>query len=158
MTAQAQPLVGLDLVSPVGPELRPEWSMRLVMDVALGTSTDSILEAHDLQHHQLERIMTIPTFVLQVKDLRKKLEEEGASFKLKCQLQADFYLAKVHEKIMDPTTDEKVFTRLVEDVVRWGGLDAPQPVNAGGALGGFSINISFPSDDKRGIVIEGNKP
>lgn len=158
MTSKAHPLVGLDLVSPVGPELRPEWSMRLVMDVALGTSTDSILEAHDLQMHQFERIMTLPTFVLQVKDLRKKLEEEGASFKLKAQLQADFYLAKVHEKIMDPDTDEKVFTRLVEDVVRWGGLDTPQPVNTGGALGGFSINISFPTDSKRGIIIDGNTP
>lgn len=158
MTSQVQPLVGLDLVSPVGPELRPEWSMRLVMDVALGTSTDSILEAHDLQMHQFERIMQIPTFVLQVKDLRKKLEEEGASFKLKCQLQADFYLAKVHEKIMDPSTDEKVFTRLVEDVVRWGGLDAPQPVNGQGALGGFSISISLGGEQPRGITIGGNTP
>jgi hypothetical protein len=148
---------GLQLVSPVGPEMRPEWSMRLVMDVALNASTESILEAHDLQHHQLDKITACPTFALQVADLRKQLEKEGASFKLKAQLQADFYLAEVHKKIMDPNTDERVFTRLVEDVVRWGGLDTPQPVGGqNGGLGGFQINISFSEESRqRGITIEG---
>lgn len=141
-----------------GPELRPEWSMHLVMDVALGTSTASILEVHQLVHHQFERILQEPTFVLQVEDLRKKLEKEGASFKLKAQLQADFYLAEVHKKIMDPDTDQRVFTRLVEDVVRWGGLDTPQPVGGGpGGIGGFQININFGQHARRGITIDGDE-
>ncbi|MNM46286.1 hypothetical protein D3C81_572230 [compost metagenome] len=150
---------GLQLYSPVGPELRPEWSMRLVMDVALNASTESILEAHDLQHHQFEKILLNPTFVLQVDDLRKQLEKEGATFKLKSQLQADFYLTTVHQMIMSQDTDERVKTRLIEDVVRWGGLDTPQPVGGQGALGGFQINISFSDESRqRGITIEGNSP
>lgn len=91
----------LALVSPIGPELRPEWLMRLVMDVALGTTTESILEAHDLQHHQFEKILENPQFVMQVADLRTQLEKDGATFKLKAQLQADFYLTKVHEMIKE---------------------------------------------------------
>lgn len=130
-------------INPTGPELRPEWSMRLVMDVALGTTTESILEAHDLQHHQFEKILQNPQFVMQVADLRTQLEKDGATFKLKAQLQADFYLTKVHEMIMDTDTDEKVKTRLIEDVVRWGGLDAPQPIGTGGMGAGPSITTAL---------------
>lgn len=147
----------LSLVSPTGPELRPEWSMHLVMDVALGTSVDSILEAHDLQYHQFEAVCTNPQFVLQVAELRKQLEKEGATFRLKAQLQADYYLTKVHEMIMDPEMDPKVTTRLIEDVVRWGGLDAPEQSNRG-SMGGFSININFGQNAQRGITIDGDAP
>lgn len=139
-----------------GPELRPEWSMHLVMDVALNSSTESILEAHGLAHHHFERICANPVFATQVATLRKDLEKEGATFRLKAQLQADAYLAKVHEMIMSPGTDEKVVTRLIEDVVRWGGLDAPAPA-AQGSMGGFSINISFGQNEKRGITIDGDQ-
>ena len=145
----------LSLYSPTGPELRPEWSMRLVMDVALGTSVDSILEAHDLQHHQFEAICKNAQFVAAVAALRKDLEKEGATFRLKSQLQADFYLAKVHEMIMSEDTDEKVKTRLIEDVVRWGGLDEPVRKDAG-PLGGFSININFGTHERRGITLDGD--
>lgn len=145
----------LALVSPVGPELRPEWSMHLVMDVALGTSTESILDAHDLQYHQFEAICKNPQFALQVADLRKQLEKEGATFRLKSQLQADFYLTKVHEMIMSPETDQKVVTRLIEDVVRWGGLDQPAQLNQGN-IAGFSISINFGQNEKRGITIDGD--
>jgi hypothetical protein len=138
------------------PGLRPEWSMRLVMDVALNVSTESILEAHELTWDHFERICKMPTFVMQVETMRKELDKEGATFRLKCQLQADHYLVEVHKKIMDPSTDEKVFTRLVEDVVRWGGLDAPAQVNDGG-LGGFSININFGQNKDRGITIDAEK-
>jgi hypothetical protein len=126
--------------------------MHLVVDVALRTSEESILEAHGLQYHQLQAIMTNPQFVLAVEKLRKELEQDGASFKLKCQLQADHYLQKVHEMIESPDTDERVKTRLIEDVVNWGGLSAPAPV--GGGIGGFSININFGENSKRGITID----
>lgn len=143
----------LSLVSPIGPELRPEWSMHLVMDVALGTSTDSILESHDLQYHQFEAICKSPQFVLQVADLRKQLEKEGATFRLKAQLQADFYLTQVHEMVMDKEMDPKVRVRLIEDVARWGGLDAPEQTGSG-SMGGFSININFGQNSRRGITID----
>lgn len=144
-------------ITPAAPALRPEWSMHLVMDVALNASTDSILEAHELQYHQFEKICESPVFVMQVATLRKQLEKEGATFKLKAQLQADHYLQKVHEMVMDPSMDPKVVTRLIEDVARWGGLDAPQAVG-NGQIGGFSISINFSSgnDSRRGLTIDGD--
>jgi len=144
--------------SPIDPRVRPEWSMHLVMDVALGTSVQSILDAHELQHHQFEAICQNPQFVMQVGELRKALEKEGATFRLKCQLQADHYLVKVHEMIMSEDTDQKVVTRLIEDVVRWGGLDVPKQVGDGG-MGGFSITIDLGGRaETRGITIEGTTP
>ena len=142
-------------LAPTGPELRPEWSMHLVMDVALGTSVESILDVHGLAHHTFEQICANPQFALQVQALRKELEREGATFRLKAQLQADFYLTRVHEMIMSPETDQKVVTRLIEDVVRWGGLDTPVQANQGG-MGGFSININFGQHERRGIQIDGD--
>lgn len=154
MTTQPAPFLAPPSIT--GPELRPEWSKHLVMDVALGTTTDSILETHQLQYHQFQQICDQPMFVLAVEALRKELSKDGATFKLKAQLQADFYLAEVHKKIMHPDTDEKVFVRLVEDVVRWGGLDAPASVGGGPGMGGFSIEINFGQAGKRGITIDGD--
>jgi hypothetical protein len=146
-------------LSPTGPELRPGWSQHLVMDVALGSSEESILEAHDLMAHQYDQICSNPVFVLQVKDMRTQLEKEGASFRLKAQLQADFYMAQVHKMIMDEAMDPRVRTRLIEDVVRWGGLDAPASVNGEGAgIGGFNITINLgASQRERGITLDGDK-
>lgn len=144
---------GTDLFSPTGPETRPEWSMRLVVDVALGSSEESILEAHNLTYTTYQKILSNPQFVLALDKLKKDLEKEGASFRLKAQLQADFYLAKVHEMIMAEETDEKVKTRLIEDVVRWAGLDEAPPVNGGG-MGGFSISFNFGQHEPRGLTID----
>lgn len=147
----------LNLLSPAGPELRPEWSMRLVIDVVLGVSTDSILECHDLASHQFDHICKNPVFVSACENMRKSLEKEGATFRLKAQLQADHYLQRVHEMIMDPDMDPRVTAKLIGDVVRWGGLDTPPQV-AGGGMGTFSININFPEKPRHGVTIEGNSP
>lgn len=145
-------------VSPVGPGLRPEWSAHLVMDVALNSSVDSICEVHELQQHTLHQICESPVFASQVAAVRKQLEKEGATFKMKAQLQADFYLQQVHEMIMDKEMDPRVRTRLIENVARWAGLDAPQAVGSHGALGGFSISINFDaSTQRRGVTIDGNQ-
>lgn len=142
------------LANPTGPEFRPEWSTSLVMDVALGTSRESILEVHDLVEHQLDEILVNPVFVMAVGNLRKSLEKDGATFKLKAQLQAEFYLTTAHDMIMDKTVDDRVRMRLIEDMVRWGGFDAPAQVNGTG--GGFSISINFNAPEKRGIMIDGD--
>lgn len=148
---------GLALYSPVGPEYRPEWSQRLVMDVALGTSTASILEVHNLQHHQFEQISMMPTFVMAVGDMRKNLEKEGATFKLKAGIQADLYLVEAHKMIVDPDMDPRVRTRLIEDMARWAGFDTPAPVGGTGGGRGFEINIQFGVGGNRsqGITIDG---
>lgn len=144
--------------SPVGPEIRPEWSSRLVMDVALNSSKESILETYDLQDHQYEQICASPVFVGQVEALRKELEKDGASFRLKNKLLADEFLKHVYEMVTDKSTDSRVRTRLIESTVRWAGFDAPV-AGAEGGIGGFNITINLGSSKQdRGIIIDGNQP
>lgn len=144
--------------SPVGPEVRPEWSTRLVMDVALGASKDSILEVYELQDHTYEALFENPAFVAQVASLKKALEKDGATFRLKNQLLADEFLAEVYDMVRDKTMDPRVRTRLIESTVRWAGFDAPAGVE-GGAVGGFNITINLgASKQDRGIIIDGNQP
>lgn len=139
---------------PPDPTDRPEWSLPLVMDVALGVPEETILEAYGLAHHQFERICLTPEFALRVGQLKKDLEKEGATFRLKAQIQADTYLVRAHQMIMNPDTDSRVVTRLIEDVVRWGGLDAPAPVNGGSGGGGFQINLNFGTRPRPGLTID----
>lgn len=147
----------LNELSPIGPELRPEWQKRLVMDVALGTSTESILEEYGLVMHQFEAICGNPVFVAEVEQLRLALQKDGATFRLKSQLQADYYLTMMHTLIVDPNMDPRVRLRAIEDIVRWGGLDAPPAIGAGGGMGGFQININFGDHKERGIIVD-NQP
>lgn len=143
--------------SPVGPEVRPEWSTRLVMDVALGATKESILEVHDLQDHQYEQFFQNITFVAQVDALKKELEKDGATFRLKNKLLADEYLSVVYKMVTDDSTDSRVRTRLIESTVRWAGFDAPAGDGEGGGIGGFNITINLGSSKQdRGITIDGN--
>lgn len=139
---QPEERFGLDLYSPAGKEFRPEWDMRLVTDVALGTSTESILAAYDLTQHGLDQILETPTFLIALQGMKKSLEQEGATFRLKAQIQADMYLGTAHEMIMNKGTDSRVRMRLIEDMARWAGFDTP-PQTAGGGSAGFSISINF---------------
>lgn len=147
-----------DIVSLVGPELRPEWSQALVMDVALGVKKELILETYGFADHQYDQICRDLVFVASVERLRKDLEKEGATFRLKCQLQADHYLQDIHTMIKDTEGDPRVRLRAVEDVVRWAGLDAPAQISGegGGAFGGFSISINLGSSQRSGITIDGD--
>ena len=68
---------------------RPELLLRLAVDVALGTAMDSLLEAYNLQHHELKRVMESDVFVQQLAVVRKQLAKEGATFRMKAQIQAE---------------------------------------------------------------------
>lgn len=139
--------------NPVG--ARPDWSMRMAVDVAIGASDESILEAYNLQYHEYLRILDDPTFVAKVAGIRKELEKEGASFKLKAQLQAEELLATSWQLIHNPEVPSSVRAGLIRDTVRWAAYDNPAPVG-GGQSGGFSISINL-GDAAQPVTIEGSR-
>jgi hypothetical protein len=152
------PRTGIQLFSPAGPEFRPEWDQRLVVDFALGTTTETILEVHNLQSHQFDAICRMPTFVMAVADLKKSLEKDGATFKFKAGLQVDSYLSVAHSMITDPEMDPRVRTRLIEDMARWAGYDQPAQVGGGATGRGFEINIQFGVGGNRsGLTIDADE-
>lgn len=133
--------------------LRPDWSMRMAVDVAIGASVESIMETYNLQHHDYTRIVNDAHFLAKVAGIRKSLEKEGASFRLKAQLQAEELLATSWQMIHDPDVPSTVRAALIKDTVRWASWDNPQQVG-GGPGGGFSININL-GNAQQPVTIEG---
>jgi len=134
---------------------RPEWDMRLVVDVALGASEESILETYDLQAHQYARICQDPTFQARLHTVRKDLEQNGASFRLKAQLMAEALLPTAYELVTDRESGATVRGNMLQNIVRWAGYSNDRAGAVQGAGGGFSINITFNGAPTDGTTIEG---
>lgn len=134
---------------------RPDWNMRLVVDVALDASTESILEEYNLVHHQLENIKQDPIFQARVIAVRKDLEQNGASFKLKAQLMAEALLPVAYQLVSDPDSGATVRSAVLQNVVRWAGYSNEKAGAAANAGGGFAVNINFGAAPAGPITIEG---
>lgn len=139
---------------PVQALLRPEWDMRLVVDVALGASMESILETYDLVQHQFEKICQDPVFQARVLTVRKDLEQNGASFKLKAQLMAEALLPTAYELVMDKDSGATVRGNVLQNIVRWAGYSNDKAAPAT-AAGGFAISINFAGAPVGQMTIEG---
>lgn len=128
--------------NPVGASLHPALQASLVMDVALGVDVDAILEAYDLQQHELDQITQTPLFQAELKRLNKQLSEDGASFRLKASIQAEAMLERSWAMVHDPETSAAVVADLIKATVRWGGHDGNAAATAA-AGAQFSININL---------------
>lgn len=137
------------------PTDRAAWSVAMIVDVALGIPDEDIVEAHDLQWHEYQQLKENEFFLAQVAKLRRELQKEGASFKLKAQMQADILLKKSFELIHGKDTPYNIQADLIKSTVRWAGFDgnsAAKQANGGGSR--FSLNIVL-GDDSRGLTIDG---
>lgn len=134
-----------DLVptNPTDIKERPQWSSHLALDVAIGTSIDAILEAYELQMHELVEIKKDPHFISQVGRMRKDLEKEGVSFRMKAQIQAEHYLQNSWDMVHDEDIDPKVRADLIKSTMRWANYDNPAAAGPVGAGGGFSVVINL---------------
>lgn len=133
----------------------PEWSMRMVVDVALGASADSILSTYGLQMHEYERLCRDPVFMGRVAATKKELEKNGAGFRLKAQLQAEAMLATSWDIAHDDEVDPKVRAQIIRDTVRWAGWDAPPTQQQNGIGAGFSISINLNGAATQPTIIDG---
>lgn len=129
------------VVDPTRPD-RADWSMQLAVDVAIGSPEAAVLDAYNLQFHEYGRILEDPAFCARVAEIKKELQKNGASFRLKAQLQAEEYLKTSFMMVHDPDTPSTVRAQLIRDTVRWATWDNPAP-QAVGAGNGFSININL---------------
>ena len=144
--------------NPVGALLRPEWDQRLVVDVALGTPEVEILEAYNMQSHALRDIYRDPTFASALTKMRKELSNDGASFKLKCKLQAEAMLERNWELAHSADVDPKVQRQIIADTVRWAGYDAAPGAGGGGGSAGLSISINLGGGRRDDVAtIEGER-
>jgi len=135
-----------------------QWQTSLVIDVAMGVSKDSICEAYALQYPQLNAIIDMPSFSKRLEDMERELSKEGASFRLKAQMQAEDYLKTSYTMVQDRELDPKVRADLIKSTARWAGFDDPAGAGAAGAGGGISISINLGEADKKieGRAINGD--
>lgn len=122
--------------------LAPVMNFHLAMDVALGVNDDTILEAYNLQYHELQAVKKSGIFLEQLKQVTDQLKKSGGAFKLKAQAQAEALLAETFKMAIDRDMDPKVRADMIKSNVRWAGWDAPQQAAAGGG-GGFTVNINL---------------
>lgn len=121
----------------------PLWSMALMIDMALGVKDIFILEAHNLQFHELEALKAQPGFVKQVAALRAELQKDGASFQMKAQVQADALLDTSWSLIHSNATPANVKADLIKSTVRWAGHEKTAAADGSGGRSGFSISINL---------------
>lgn len=133
---------------------RPDWSMQLAVDVALGSPFDTVLETYQLQYHEYERILEDPVFCARVAEIKKELQKNGASFRLKAQLQAEELLKTSFLMIHNPDTPSSVRAQLIRDTVRWATWDNPPPAGGTGVGSGFSININLGGSQRQPVTID----
>lgn len=146
-------LTPVTLVPAKNPARIPQWDKRLVVDVCLGTDEDAILDEYGLTAHDFARIQEDPVFATAVKRLQEELQEEGATFRLKCKLQAEAMLEEAWRMAHAPDTDPRVKEKLMSNMVRWAGWDNPA---SGGKEGGagFHININLGAREVAGVTYD----
>lgn len=81
-------------------------------------------------------------FKQKVKSFAKELSENGASFQMKARIQAEEMLKLNWRLAHDPDTPAATAAKIVENTVRWAGLE-PKPTQTAGAQAGAGFQIVF---------------
>lgn len=135
--------------------LAPVLNFHLALDVALGVDTDTILEAYDLQHHELQSVKQTAVFQQQLEKVNEDLTKAGGGFRLKAQAQAEALLQESFRLALDPDISASVRADMIKQNVRWAGFDNPKPEGAS-SDNGFNITINLgntPDNENHGRLI-----
>lgn len=130
--------------------LAPMLNYQLAIDVVLGSEEELILEAYDLQHHELQAVKQSATFRQQVKRVQKQLEEDGGAFRIKAQAQAEEMLKEAFKLSTDSDMDPKVRADMIKSQVRWAGYDTPKQ-DVGGGNSGFTVHMHFGDSEPKSV-------
>ena len=133
-------------ITPINPAdpARLGYPPTLPIEIALRTSpVDAVCEAYGISPEEWALIVEDPTFQNDMLRATEMLKEDGVSFKLKAQLQANQLLQTSWNLIHNDLTPPNVRADLIKSTVKWAGLE-PQPATAGQVAGnGFTIAINF---------------
>lgn len=104
---------------------------------------------------ELTALLSDALFTRRVREFVKELTENGTSFALKAQLQAEDLLKTQYRIAKDPDTPPSVAVAAIANTVRWAGLDKRPGDSGDGATGGarISININLAAAGTREKVV-----
>lgn len=105
----------------------PPYPRGLVLDLALKTQpVASLLVDYGITPEQFKEITQLPVFRHDMLEMRDKLKEEGFSFRVKAQAQAEQYLQQAWKMVHDPMVPANVRADLVKWTAKVAGLE-PKP-------------------------------
>ena len=143
----------------------PKWSDRLALDLALAIEDkasnkvpmlEQIIEENNITVADLSNYLNDSSFCTAVEAWQADIKENGMTFKMKCQAQAEALLPVAWDMVNDPKTGPSVRADIIKSVVRWAGLDfnpKSTEINTGTTQPSIIINMG----DKP-ITVEGGGP
>lgn len=107
----------------------PPYPRGLVLDLALKTQpVASLLVDYGITPEQFKEITQLPVFRHDMLEMRDKLKEEGFSFRVKAQAQAEQYLQQAWKMVHDPMVPANVRGNLIQWTAKVAGLDQPRGI------------------------------
>jgi hypothetical protein len=136
--------VAASLARGIAQTLPQGWPARLSFDVALGMDEEEdILTRHGIPPAAWAVIRDNPLFRREVGEHRRRMGEEGVTFKAKAKVQAEEYLKTLDVLVTDPVVDPRVRLEAIRSVVKWAGLE-PRPESEGAGFGNaIQVNINL---------------
>ena len=102
----------------------PHYPRGLVLDLCLKTApVEDLLQAYKISVADFKRLVEHPVFRAEIREMREKLREEGFSFRVKAQAQAEAYLHEAWNIIHNPETPANVRADLIKATVKWANLE-----------------------------------
>jgi hypothetical protein len=146
-TALADALV----VSPQAFKLRddpalPHYPRGLVMDLCMKTApVADLLQAYKMSVEDFKLLVEHPVFRQDMRDTKEKLRDEGFSFKVKAQAQAEAYLHEAWAMVHNPDTPANVRADLIKWTTKVGGLEPKQDAQTNVAV---NVDMRQISDEE----------
>ncbi len=123
------------------------YPITLPLDVAMGDAPlMEIFESHGLDEEDYLRLRANPQFVMEVRKYKEELAKDGASFKMRAKVQAEYMLKKSFQMVHDPATPAPVKADLIKSTVRWAGYEPKKETEAGAGGPNFQVNIILKDD------------
>ena len=104
----------------------PFYPRGLILDLAMKSApVKDILQAYNISVEKFKSLTQHPLFRQDLRDMSEKLRNEGYSFKVKAQAQAEAYLNEAWRMVHDPETPANVRAQLIQWTTKVGGLEVP---------------------------------
>lgn len=106
----------------------PHYPRGLILDLALRTAPVSdLIQAYRISVEEFKQLANHPVFRQELRETRDRIKEEGFSFKVKAQAQAEAYLAEAWNMVHDKDVPASTRSQLIQWTAKVAGLETPTP-------------------------------
>lgn len=124
----------------------PHYPRGLILDLCLKTApVATLLEAYKMSVEEFKQLVEHPVFRQDIRDMKEKLRDEGFSFKVKAQAQAEAYLHEAWRLVHDADTPANVRADLIKWTTKVGGLEPKQDAQTNVAV---NVDMRQISDEE----------